>query len=226
MKPYYEHAGLRIYHGDCRDVLADMPECFSVDAVVTDPPYGVDFVGYASHVDDRDLYEVEIVPRLLEAEARVENGWIAIYQSAARAPDWARFFARDWRPMALPKTFVQINPGKWPIGATDYVLLWQRGKPAWPGKSERVRDWFVQETSNMRTRERGHPCARPLPGVQHVMLHTAPPAGVVLDPFMGSGTTLVAAKNLGRRAIGCDIEERYCEIAAKRLSQEVLPYAG
>lgn len=222
MTPYYEHAGITIYHADCREVLPHV----TADALVTDPPYGIGFVGYASHTDDRDAYEHEIIPRLLEAEARIVNGWCAVYQSAIRAVDWARFFPREWRPIAMPKTFTQVNPGKWPIGATDYVLLWSVGDPAWPTKGERVRDWFVQKTSDMSLRERGHPCPRPLDGNKHAVTAAAAPGALVLDPFMGSGTTLRAAKDLGRRAIGIEIEERYCEIAAKRLSQETLFQAG
>jgi site-specific DNA-methyltransferase (adenine-specific) len=208
VNPYYQHAGITIYHGDCRDVLSHV----SADALVTDPPYGIGFVGYASHKDDRDAYATEIVPRLFCAEERVDNGWCA-----------ALLFPRQWRLIALPKTFTQVNPGKWPIGATDYVLIWQRGDPTWPDKGKRVRDWFIQQTSDMSKRPKGHPCPRPEDGTRHVIAHSCRPGGVVLDPFMGSGTTLVAAKNLNRGAIGIEIEERYCEIAAKRLSQEVLP---
>jgi site-specific DNA-methyltransferase (adenine-specific) len=218
MTPYYEHAGITIYHGDCRDVLPHI----TADALVSDPPYGIGFIGYASHVDDRASYAIEIVPRLLEAESRVENGWCAIYQSAVRATEWATFFPREWRPIAMPKTFTQVHPGLWPIASTDYVLLWQRGEPSWPTKGDRVRDWFIQRTSDMKLRERGHPCARPLDGNKHVVAAACAPGRTVLDPFMGSGTTLRAAKDLGRRAIGIEIEERYCEIAAKRMAQETL----
>jgi site-specific DNA-methyltransferase (adenine-specific) len=69
----------------------------------------------------------------------------------------------------------------------------------------------------------GHPCPKPLGLMRWLVARVSKPNETVLDPFMGSGTTLLAAKDMGHRAIGIEIEERYCEIAAKRLSQEVLP---
>jgi DNA modification methylase len=70
----------------------------------------------------------------------------------------------------------------------------------------------------------GHPCPKPVRFCTQIISRLTTPGQLVVDPFMGSGTTLVAAKQLGRRAIGIDIEERYCEIAAKRLEQEVLDF--
>jgi site-specific DNA-methyltransferase (adenine-specific) len=204
-----------LYLGDCREIIPTLPR---VDAVVTDPPYGVDFK-YESHKDDRETYGETIVPRLLEAEERVENGWCAVYQSATRGPDWGAWFQRAWRPIAMPKTFSQVHPGKWPIAATDYVLLWMCGKPTWPKKGGRVRDWYLQQTANMALRERGHPCARPLDGVTHIVTHTCEPGGTVLDPFMGSGTTGVACANLGRRFIGIEMEPKYFDLACERITQ-------
>jgi DNA modification methylase len=70
----------------------------------------------------------------------------------------------------------------------------------------------------------GHPCSRAMKHTQFLVRWWSEPGETILDPFAGSGTTLIAAKNLGRRAIGIEIEERYCEIAAKRLSQEVFDF--
>lgn len=219
--PYYDRDGITIYHGDCREVLLSLS---GFDALVTDPPYGIGFSGYASHDDDRDGYSDLIGPVVREAEQHIVHGYCCVMQSGSIAPRWAALFPREWRLVALPKNFVQMNKDKRVVHATDYALLWQIGEPPTrPGAAPR--DWFVCDTADMRTKVRGHPCPRPLDGMRHLVLCASEPGWLLCDPFMGSGTTLVAAALEGRKAIGIEIEERYCEIAAKRLAQGVLPFA-
>jgi hypothetical protein len=151
MKPYYEHAGITIYHGDCREVLPQLLEC---DVVLTDPPYGIGYTKYESHNDCPEEYPDlmrEIIPLL---ENRLRDGWMCVFQAAKTAPHWSDWFGKQWRPLALPKTFVQILPGLGPTWATDYALLWPIGEPIQRAKS---RDWFVCETSDMSKRHPGHP---------------------------------------------------------------------
>jgi site-specific DNA-methyltransferase (adenine-specific) len=121
------------------------------------------------------------------------------------------------------------------------ALTWDKGD--WPGMGDLALPWgpsteniyvlgsgFTGKRSGSVIRENRltgdivHPTEKPLPLMQSLLLH-CPDKWSIADPFTGSGTTLVAAKNLGRQAIGIEIEERYCEIAAKRLSQEVLPFS-
>lgn len=224
MRPYYEDAAVTIYHADCREVVCGLS---GVGALATDPPYGIGFNEYASHKDDPSGYP-ELLLSAIEGSERAMGGagWCAVFVSATTARDWHRLVPREWRPVALPKTFTQVHPGRAPLWATDYALVWKLGEPEWPEQGARVRDWCIVPTSDMSKRVRGHPCPRPLPAMLHMVLMVSAPGAVVLDPFMGTGTTLVAAKELGRRAIGVEIEERYCEIAARRMSQEVLDFGG
>ncbi len=226
MKPYYDHAGITIYHGDCRDILPQIP-AGSVDLVLTDPPYGVGFAGYESHDDSPSGYADFMWPAIEAAERTLrQTGLCCVFQSAKYARRWAEWFPRDWRPIAIPKAFVQMRTSliTW---ATDYALLWEltdapKGRQGWQPVA---RDWFYSSDTAIPRGwpERGHPCPRPPDMMRYLVSILAPPDSLILDPFMGSGTTLVAAKQLGRRAIGIEIEEKYCEIAVKRLAQEVLP---
>lgn len=217
-KPYYhdERAGITIYHGDCRDILPDLPK---VDLVLTDPPYGIGFSEYLSHKDTQIGYEEFIWSVCEEAERHVVNGWMCVFQAAKKCREWHKVFPREYRLIACPKTFVQIFKVHGPTWATDYALLWEVGEAKQRGKG---RDWKVSDTANMRF-DRGHPCARPIQQMREITEILSEIGDTILDPFMGSGTTLRAAKDLGRKAIGIEIEEKYCEIAAKRLAQEVLP---
>jgi DNA modification methylase len=216
-KPYYEHAGITIYHGDCREILPHLPK---VDLVLTDPPYGIGYAKYESHDDDIAGYPELLRQTIPIAESLLSNGWCCVFQAAKLAHKWSEWFGDKWRLMALPKTFVQILAGIGPKWATDYCLVWPVGTPL--TERGKGRDWFVCETSDMSKRPKGHPCPRPLNGMRYLVDVFSTQGSLILDPFMGSGTTLVAAKQLGRRAIGIEIEEKYCEIAVKRLSQEML----
>lgn len=213
--------GIVLKLGDCREIMASFPPCFRVDAVVTDPPYGVDFK-YESHSDKPGDYETTIIPRLFEAEPLLSaQGVMCVFQSAVHAPRWATWFPREWRPVAITKGFVQMRAG-FVTAATDYALIWfpndrPKTKPDW--QPEPARDWFYSgETAIPRTGpERGHPCPRPLDMMRYLVSILCPPESTILDPFMGSGTTGVAAIKLGRKFLGIEIEPKYFDIACRRL---------
>ena len=221
MKPYYDHAGIRIYNCDCREWLADAPACFAVDAILTDPPYGIGFAEYMSHKDSAIEYRGFIKECVSLAEPHLVDGWFVVFQSATTVRQWPGWFDRPFRMVSYPKTFTQILKNIGPIYSTDYALFWPIGEPRTP--RGHGRDWCVAATSDMSRRYPGHPCNRPIDEMLHAVGTFTVEGQTILDMFMGSGTTLVAAKEQGRKAIGIEIEERYCEIAAKRLSQEVLP---
>ena len=193
MTPYYEEAGVVIYHGDCREIAPSL----TFDAILTDPPYGVG-IDYGPASEDKDL--AGTVRWLLSFERPVVFTVIHRQLWEIPKPQWLDVWHK---PLVL--------------GAWSSVLL-----PHWeavvfygvPGRHVRG-DVFRYN----QARNNGHRTPKPV-GLFTDLLRLLP--GVPLDPYAGSGTTLVAAKNLGRRAIGIEIEERYCEVAVKRLRQEVL----
>jgi len=242
--PYYERGGITIYHGDCFDILHNLS---GIGAVVTDPPYSS---GGAFRGDRMGTTLQKYVSSDAEAQRsgfafsgdnrdqRSFMAWCSLWMNAARvATDAGATIAcfTDWRQ--LPTVTDSIQAGGW---------VW-RGIGAWSKKFGRPRNggfsaaceflvWGtngpmlesdrypcgVFEASTTSTSERQHITQKPESVIAWAMGNTRKGA-VILDPFMGSGTTLVSAKETGRNAIGIDIEESYCEIAAKRLEQEVLP---
>ena len=211
MTPYYEHAGVTIYHGDCREVL---PILEPVDLVLTDPPYGIDYDGGATQKGSAGLGRVHgdsepFDPALLLAYPNVICWGANNY--AQDLPRRGQFYVWDK---------VTQNGLKVRIAECEF---------AWHSKGTKPRVFRHLWSGAFRASEAGlpslHPTQKPL-AVMRWCMAVAGGSGMVLDPFMGSGTTLCAAKDLGRRAIGIEIEERYCEIAARRLSQEVLPFAA
>ena len=196
MTPYYEQDGITIYHGDCREVL---PSLAKADLVLTDPPYGI-FATGGTWGRKADLeWDREPVANLDQMLAAGTNQivWGGNYYALPPSRGWLVWLKRD----SLPST-------------ADVELAWTSFD-----MNSRLIDQTIAATNAERL---GHPTQKPL-RVMRWSLGFAPNARTVIDPFMGSGTTLEACALLGRRAIGIEIEERYCEIAAKRLSQGVLP---
>jgi DNA modification methylase len=198
VKPYYEDAaaGIVIYNADCREILPSLPK---VDLVLTDPPYGM----------NKAEWDKRIVP---------VDSWLPV--------------ARSLAPTAL---FSGIK-GMYDYPRPDWVMAWVRlGSVQRNGALRGFNNWEPILTYGLISLPNdtvcipnfpdveGHPTPKPLRLIRAVLSRL--PRGTVLDPFMGSGTTLRAAKDLGRKAIGIEIEERYCEIAAKRMAQEVLEFA-
>lgn len=211
MKPYYQDEAVTIYHGDCRDILPELPK---VDLVLTDPPYGI---GEAA---GKNKSRVQL------AQPK-DYGYL----------DW------DNQPAAQDLIDKIRLYGKWAIifGGNFYTLpasscwlVWDKDNSgdfadaelAWTNLPKAVRifkwRWNGMLQENMKEKEyRYHPTQKPV-SLMRWCLQLVPDAQLILDPFMGSGTTLRAAKDLGRKAIGIEIEEKYCEIAAKRMSQTVM----
>lgn len=224
-KPYYhdERAGMTIFHGDCRHILPHLPK---VDLVLTDPPYGVN---WRSNWNGGQFDKIA-------GDSVIDGSWIDLIKS-----DTIYCFTK-WN--VLQKWIDEINK-KMPVRD---VLVWDKKShgagninswapcyeliifastqsPKLKGNRPQnvLRHWRVDagatgiSTGKLLT----HPAEKPVElFVDIIQKHD----GLILDPFMGSGTTLRAAKDLGRKGIGIEIEERYCEIAARRLSQEVFNF--
>lgn len=212
MTPYYQHAGITIYNADCREWFASVPECLRIDTAITDPPYGVGFT-YLSHDDSRPDYwqlirdvfqRTRAVSDTVMLTTGMRNLWM--YPPA----DWVLCWAK-------PGSTRRSDLG----GFNEWEPVFVYGKPRIFNDFKYLPD-CVNHTSGYG---KDHPCPKPLALLKWLVSVGCPDGGTVLDPFMGSGTTLQAAKDLGRKAIGVEIEEKYCEIAAKRLSQEVLDFS-
>ncbi len=211
MKPYYTDDHVTLYHGDCLEIDAWL----TADVLVTDPPYGMAYV----------------------------SSWTTRRPIAGDATTAARDAA-----LTLWGKRPALVFGNWKIARpndTRHLLIWHKAAVG-PGMGDLGMPWGTaheevyvigegfagERTSNVITTNEargnpygesaktGHPSPKPV-GLMEQLIDKCPP-GVIADPFAGSGSTLVAARNLGRKAIGVELEERYCETVARRLSQGVL----
>ena len=200
MKPYYEHAGVTIYHGDCLEVL---PTLGTFDLLLTDPPYGLG--------------------------NKMQGGTWGAAQKYGQLRSWDVKPNAEMIGVLLNKCGIAIIWGGnyFALTPSRCWLSWSKSNAidtmadfelAWTNLDRPSKEW----RGPVATHTHGHPTQKP-EALMRWCFKFAPDATSVLDPFMGSGTTLVAAKRLGRRAVGIEREEKYCEIAAERLSQESLP---
>jgi site-specific DNA-methyltransferase (adenine-specific) len=200
MRPYYEEAGIVIWHGDCREIL---PTLGPVDLVLTDPPYGIG-------IADNPVRQKHA--RMDWDSAPVSGDLLAVL----------RFLSR-----------YQIVWGGnyFDVPSAQCFLIWDKVQPEDFSLAMCEQAWTnLQKPAKLFRRRvvgyvKEHPTEKPVELLAWCISQAPEDCTLILDPFMGSGTTLVAAKQLGRRAIGIEIEERYCEIAVKRLAQSVMDFS-
>jgi site-specific DNA-methyltransferase (adenine-specific) len=223
MKPYYDDGQIAIYHGDCRELL---PSLEPVGLVLADPPYGIGG-GTEFNLRDHDpgrngrgnATDAVVYPKMVGDDCPFEPTAIL----ALNVPTilWgANYYAKS-----LPETSGWLV---WDKRCGRFQNDQADGELAWTNCIKGVRIFAHQWTGFLRDSERGenyHPTQKPVALFRWCLGLPWIPEGIILDPYMGSGPILRAAKDLGRRAIGIEIEERYCEIAANRLMQTVLPFA-
>jgi DNA modification methylase len=221
MKPYFDDGNGRvIYHGECREVMElwtpNRTGAATFDLLLTDPPYGIG-EGGGKHVS-----------RNTRGIAGPDYG----------VADWDDAPAHDGVVMArsLAKHQIIFGGNYYHLPPSSCWLVWDKDNTgdfadcelAWTNLKKAVRRlvyrWNGMLQQPGRAKElRQHPTQKPEPVMVWALTQAPESVRTVLDPFMGSGTTLVAAKRLGRKAIGIEREEKYCEVAARRLSQEALP---
>lgn len=224
MNPYFEEKGITIYHGDCRDVL---PSIAVADLVVADPPYLFGLASVEGKVGWGDLMN----------SAYWYAAWLSELKRITANSQGAAWVFNSWR--SFPVLAKAAYDARWAI---ESLLVWDKD---WigPGGTRGLRPQyelvalFIQSDFAIANRSlpdvwrqkwmttigvTDHRAEKPEALIEKIIKESG--GNTILDPFMGSGTTLVAAKNLGRNAVGIEVEERHCETAAKRLSQEVLSF--
>lgn len=240
MKPYYVDEAVTLYLGDCLEILPDL-DPRSVDAVLTDPPYSSGGRRENSRSLRRSMNRTMSDDEWIAGDAMSTGGFVWMMRAvAARArpalKPGAHFLAFiDWRMHgnlagALESADLRQHPTlvwdktHFGMGAVfrnqhEWIVHFSNGNPADPARRDMgnvlrcppVRDGF-------------HPTEKPVGLMGSLLSVVAPVGGLVLDPFCGAGSTLAAAKMLGRRAVGIEVDERFAELAAKRMQAEALPF--
>lgn len=248
MSPYYEDDHVTIYHGDCREVLPSLADD-SVDLTVTSPPYNMGITpggngrgmyhhrtskgsrfsaGYDASADDLDPVEYAQTQREALAEMWRISRLAVFWNHRPRVihGQLSDPLANDFGIPVRQRIVLDRGTGidvslKHFCTRGEYLFLFAKPEFALVDHAASGMGdvWRVGIVTGSE-----HPA--PFPEMVPLRCMTATGAASVLDPFMGSGTTLRAAKDLGRKAIGVELSERYCEIAAKRMAQEVLDFGG
>lgn len=221
MVPFYQRGRMLVFHGDCLSLLPLCPSR-SVDFVLTDPPYLVNYEGRwdgerKAIVGDDDA--TWLYPAFSEIWRVLKDDAFAVsFYGWPHSDVFAGVFKAVGFRLVSHLVFVKNvwGLGRFTRGQHETAFLLAKGRPK--AKGDRVSDVFEWT----REQDPVHPNQKPTGPLRQILSAYAPPSGIVLDPFMGSGSTLRAAKDLGMKAVGIEIEQRYCRLAASRLAQEVL----
>ncbi len=242
IEPYYSDDHCTIYHGDCRDIL---PTLSDIDMVFTSPPYNLGTTnggrsgmhagslaakslagGYADHDDAMPQDEYDLWQRwlLLTAWQTLSDTGAIFYNHKPRVQAGTAMLPTDYGTGLPLRQVIVWDRGTGMNFSDSFFLPKHEWIAVWAKRDFRLSSKSASQVGDVwhlsPENDTAHPA--PFPVALPSMAIGATPAQLILDPFMGSGTTLRAAKDHGRRAIGIEMSERYCEIAAKRLGQEVL----
>ncbi len=222
---YYQDDAVYIIHADCRDVLPLIPDK-SIDLVLTDPPYGVN-LGKADNGQCKEKGQMHY-SQFVDTPEYVKNVVVPVFNLCLQKCHRAIVTPGNRNAWDYPKPEdigVWYNPagtgrGKWGFILAHIILYYgvdpRAGRNATASSAHALND-SVKNIKNIL-----HPCPKPLKFTKWLISKGSTNGEIVLDPFAGSGTTVIAAKHLNRKCIGIEIEERYAEIAAKRCSQSVM----
>lgn len=221
MQPYFQNDLVTLYHGDCLEIT----EWLEADVLVTDPPYGIGWKGIDNYTNEGFIRN---------QKSGIENDETSTVRDRALAL-WSG------RPAIVFGSWRTAKPHQ-----TQHRLIWhKRGQAPGPTRGPFMSQdeeiyilgkGFISTSPPMRsviatTENRstevskiGHPTPKPV-GLMETLISRCPD-GVIADPFAGSGATLIAARNLGRKVIGVELEEKYCEMIATRLSQDAFDFGG
>lgn len=233
MKPYFEDDLVTLYHGDSFEVMAGMAD-ESVDAVITDPPY-TEFVhanamsnrsGKASKEIDFTAFTDEKFNKAFKECGRLTKRWVV------STVDYHHAFSFEAN---APETLKLMRIGVWVKNNPMPQLTSDRPAQGWEAiaylhRNDVKPEWNAggahgNYVSNLAA-PTGHPTPKPVKMFSSFVERFTNPGDLVFDPFAGGGTTLLAARNMGRRVIGVELDEKYCELIAKRLSQQAFDFEG
>jgi DNA modification methylase len=241
-RSYYEDASVKIYHGDCVEIMRAM-KGVELDAVITDPPYcsggsleAQKNTGGQGHRSER-LVSGEV--EWFSADNMTTGGLVWLIRSVLvesrrlLKPNRSAFVFSDWRmiPFLAPalessglryRNMIVWDKGSAGLGvgfkpAHEIILEYTNGATEYAAKTGQN----VIRSKRVHTSERDHACQKPVEVIAKLLEVATVDGGTILHPFMGSGTMLLAAKQLGRKAIGIELNEAHCESAAKRYQQEL-----
>jgi len=231
LKPYYSHAGITIYHGDCREIL---PQLQPVDLVLTDPPYGIP-AGSAIVRRQDDIEDWGEAVHNVSVEGwlplvNIKQGYLLEFtRNHPEALEMLISRHRDcgfvpWHFCTIVKSAPPPTPRPKFATAFEQALVSYKGDRQWYGGGYTLDSWIGLTPNQLR--QAVHPTQKPIDPIRMWLNALCPKCGIVLDPFLGSGTTLRAAKDLGLRAIGIEVEEAHCYSAVVRLGQNVIDMTG
>ena len=210
MKPYYEHAGICIFNGDSREVLREL----DFGCVITDPVWPNTSIPLFQKYEPYSLL-AEVLSVFSMKRLAIQLGRDCDPRILSGISKDLPFFAACWLDCARPH-----YKGRLLAGAELGYLF---GEPPPTRKGFHLIPGMFRDSSS-DGKQANHPCPRKLAHVQWLVEKWSALDDYICDPFCGSGTTLIAAKMGGRKAMGVEIEEAFCEVAAKRLSQEILEF--